>query len=168
MNFNDKSSINSVGKYHLIRIGKQYFSKRLSFKLKGEESNFQYNIFLGYSKSDYTYYDFKSTSKLISKTNESQLDIIVEDIKLMDGEGYYVLFVNLGKSIQILMSVDDSSHDEGSKGGDSLETWAIALIVIASIIALLLIVFIIIYCIKKGNRLTNEKIEDKMQGLTDM
>ena len=98
-------------------------------------------------------------------------NIIVKDIDLMDGEEFCVLFENFGNSLTIVMSVDDSSDDKdgsGNKGDEGLESWKVAIIVVGSILGVLIIIILVIFCLRRNNRLTNDKIEDKMEGLTNV
>ena len=165
--FGRNSQITTTGKYTLIKISKEYFSKKLIFKLQGDKS---FYMFYGYSKAPYLYYNYKSQTKLQFQNRVVSFNIIVKDIDLMDGEEFYVLFENFGNSLTIVMSVDDSSNDkDGSgKGDEGLESWKVAIIVVGSILGVLIIIILVIFCLRRSNRLTNDKIEDKMEGLTNV
>ena len=161
------SQITTTGKYALVKISKEYFSKKLIFKLQGDKS---FYMFYGYSKAPYLYYNYKSQTKLQFQNRVVSFNIIVKDIDLMDGEEFCVLFENFGNSLTIVMSVDDSSNDkDGSgKGDEGLESWKVAIILVGSILGVLIIIIFVIFCLRRNNRLTNDKIEDKMEGLTNV
>ena len=172
LNFRDGTTLNTTSKFSLITVSKEYFSKYLIFKLQGGEK-FSFKMFFGYAKPPYSYYYFSNTNIFTPSIKEINLNILVEDTKIMDGEYYCVLFENLGSYLHLKMSKkedDDSDNDPENKGnntqGKDLETWKISLIIVGSILALIILIVIVIYSLRKRSHIKNSQIEEKMENLT--
>ena len=169
---NNSMHINNL-KFNLIKISKEHFSKNLQIKLEGEET-LKFKVFFGYSIPPYSYYYFGNSNQYPSISNKENIDLFIDEVKLMNDEYYCVLFENLGDNISFIFSEEESQEKEDGPKKDEeekkedLEGWKIALIVIGSILAMIIIIIIIIYFVRKNKQITNESIEDKMQNLTNI
>ena len=171
MNFNPNLKLNVVGKYTLIRVEKEYFGKKLKFKIQGEPGkSLKLSMFLGYSIPPYSYYYPGNLNQLPSSTNEINFDLFVDDIKLMEKENYCILFENSGPYLNFTFSEDNTPEreEEGGKGEEGLETWVIAIIVVGSILAVIIIIVLVVFCLRKNRQLTSDRIEEKMENLTEI
>lgn len=157
-------NFNTTSKLTILTISKEYFSKTLEFKIKGGK-NFNFNSYFGYCIPPYTYYNFKDLNQFKPESKEENIYITIDDVKLMAEEYYCALFENLGDYILINFSEKKGGDDE--KEGTGLESWQISLIVVGSVLAII-IVLVIIICCKKKKGLSNSKIEEKMENLTNV
>ena len=171
MNFYPNSKLHVKGKFTLIRVEKKDFNKKLLFNIKGEpEKSLTLSMFLGYSIPPYSYYYSGNLNQIVSDTNEISFNLVVEDIKLMKDECYCILFENLGPYLNFTFSEGNTPENEGEdgKGEGGLETWVIAIIVVGAILALIIIIVLVFVCLRKNRQLTSDRIEEKMENLTEI
>ena len=171
MDFGKSFNYNTTSKYNMITVSREYFSKILEFKIKGGK-NFNFNIFFGYSIPPYTYYNFANLNQFNPQLNEENISITIDEIKLMNGEYYCVFFENLGDYLSMSFSEkekedkDKKREDDKEAKAKGLEIWEIILIIVSSILALIIAIIIIIHCHRKKIKLSDIKIEEKMENLT--
>ena len=111
---NNSMHINNL-KFNLIKISKEHFSKNLQIKLEGEET-LKFKVFFGYSIPPYSYYYFGNSNQYPSISNKENIDLFIDEVKLMNDEYYCVLFENLGDNISFIFSEEESQEKEdGSK-----------------------------------------------------
>ena len=170
-----------------------FFSKRITFRLQSDK-NLKFKAFVGYAIPPYTYYSSGYLNDLSKyyKTNNSTFSFSPEKINLMNNEYFFVLIENLGNYLFLSTSEEDVIPDDpedntdektdntdektdnpdkkgdGNKGEEGLENWEISLIVVGSILFLIILLIIIFYFLRKNKRITNEKIEEKMENLNDI
>ena len=168
INFRKSLHYNTTDKLTMVTISKEYFNKKLEFKIRGGK-NFNFNSYFGYSIPPYTYYNLNDLNQYKPESKEENIYITIDDAKLMEGEYYCAFFQNLGDYLSITFSEKENEPEkkEGDDEGKGLESWKIALIVIGSILAVIIILVIIIW-IKKKKGLSNNQIEDKMENLTNI
>ena len=188
--YGNNARINSTHRFiYITAISEREFSKAITFNLQSDKK-LSFKFFVGYSMAPYSYY-FPGDANDLSRyynTNIGSITISPQKIKLVDNEYFFAVFENLGNYLSISISEEDIIPDstdkeeeesdetddnpdnkkEESKGEDGLESWKIALIVVGSILAVILLAVIIFYFLRKNKRLTNKSIEQKMENLTDI
>lgn len=192
--YENNKKVNLTNKFNYITtISEEQFSKRITFRLQSDK-NLKFKAFVGYAIPPYTYYSSGYLNDLSKyyKTNNSTFSFSPEKINLMNNEYFFVLIENLGNYLFLSTSEEDVIPDDpedntdektdntdektdnpdkkgdGNKGEEGLENWEISLIVVGSILFLIILFIIIFYFLMKNKRITNEKIEEKMENLNDI
>ena len=173
VNLDGKTKLNINKEFTFIQIPKNYNCKDLSFKFNKEGDSIIY-IYHDYSKEGYSlYYQInEEDNKIILNNFTFNInEAYKEDINLMENEFYYLFIQTKGSDSNINIDVEikdnESKNKDKDKEDNGLQTWHIILIILGAIIFLLLI-FILIICLRRRNKITDDKIEDKMQNLTEI
>ena len=160
----EKSEIKIKNEINIIKIPKRY--KNITIDIKSEYE-VQYSIFQGYSIPPFSH-NTEVDEKDRMTSNNYHIDIpdpYNEQIKIIDNE-YYIVMIRLFEGeLDVYLNGEKETESEDENG---LEWYEILLIVLGSIIFIIVIILIFIYIRRHKKGDSFEKIEDKMQNLTEI
>ena len=160
----EKSEIKIKNEINIIKIPKRY--KNITIDIKSEYE-VQYSIIQGYSIPPFSH-NTEVDEKDRMTSNNYHIDIpdpYNEQIKIIDNE-YYIVMIRLFEGeLDVYLNGEKETESEDENG---LEWYEILLIVLGSIIFIIVIILIFIYIRRHKKGDSFEKIEDKMQNLTEI
>ena len=158
----EKSVLKLDKEINILKIPKKF--KNINIELLNNNNNALYSIYQGYSILPFSHYseadkEDRMSSNITFKVSEPYSD----EIKVKENE-YYIIMIRIFEgNLNIMINGEKESANE-KKG---LEWYYILLIIIGSIL-IIIIIFVIIIIIKRRKGISNDDIEEKIEGLTEV
>ena len=154
-------NLNLNKKYYLITIPKEDKNKKFNFNIKRKTSS-SYTVNKGYSLKNYYYYRYTTKENAIRATDfKFTIDDPYNDIiKLTKNEYYTILLEIFEGSLIVNLDIEQIDDNTKPKGKEGLSSWALAGIIVGSLIIVGIIVIIIIIFIRKRSKIRNLDIEE--------
>ena len=140
----EKKEFKLIKATNLISIPKKYSTDTINFEIKTEnENSCNYAIYQGYSLFEYIHFP-DLLEKDLSQLNTYSFEVTEpyqDKDEFMDDEFYTIMIIIANGNLDLKIQIKEKSND--NEDSEGLPGWAIALIVVGSVLFLALSVFLI-------------------------
>ena len=160
--------------FNFIVIPKNYTSQVIIFNLNNKtNSNSILAIYKTYTIPPYSLnYQLNNNNNRILLNNFTIkiTDHYKDKVHLMENESYCIIIQTLGNDLKLNLDVEikeEEEKEDNKNDNKGIETWHVILIVVGIIVILILVIILIIF-IKRRKSLKSDKVEEKVQKLTEI